>query len=145
MLFVRWCPVIALVSIAVAIDVHLEVGSVHMDLDEFYLGVVATLLVVAVAAFLCRCAPRCSRLVGGTTLVVVSHPFLRVIYGIVWQSAETVVHEMAWTVGIGCIVRLGIAYAMPVAAVTTIELALGFVFFCVTAAVMVGGATRLVE
>ena len=48
---------------------------------------------------------------------------------------------MAWTVGIGCIVRLGIAYAMPVAAVTTIELALGLVFFCVTAAVMVvGGA-----
>ena len=28
---------------------------------------------------------------------------------------------------------------MPVAAVTTIELALGLVFFCVTAAVMVGG------
>ena len=26
------------------------------------------------------------------TLVVVSHPFLRVIYGIVWQLAETVVH-----------------------------------------------------
>ena len=72
-----------------------------------------------------------------------SHPFLRVIYGVVWQLAETVVHEMAWTVGIGCIVRLGIAYAMPVAAVTTIELALGLVFFCVTAAVMVGGGAPL--
>ena len=80
----------SLVSIAVATDTRLEVGSVHTD--EFYLGVVTTLLVVAVAAFLCRCAPRCSRLVGGTTLVVVSHPFLRVIYGIVWQLAETVVH-----------------------------------------------------
>jgi len=39
MLCVRWYPVISLVSIAVAIDVHLEVGSVHTDLDEFYLGV----------------------------------------------------------------------------------------------------------
>ena len=38
MLCVRWCPDIALVSIAVAIDVHLGVGSVHTDLDEFYLG-----------------------------------------------------------------------------------------------------------
>ena len=63
----------------------------------------------------------------------------RVVYGIVWHLAEAVIHEMAWTVGIGCIVRLGIAYVMPVAAVTTIELALGLVFFCVTAAVMVGG------
>ena len=40
-------------------------------------------------------------------------------------------------------VRLGIAYAMPVAAVTTIELALGLVLFCVTAAVMVGGRAPL--
>ena len=139
MFCVRWYSVMSLVSIAVATDTRLEVGSVHTDLDDFHLGVVTTLLVVAVAAFLCRCAPRCSRLVGGTTLVVVSHPFLRVLYGVVWQLAETVVHEFAWTVGIGYVVRLGIAYAMPVAAVTTIELALGLVFFCVTAAVMAGG------
>ena len=67
----------------------------------------------------------------------------RVVYGIVWHLAEAVIHEMAWTVGIGCIVRLGIAYAMPMAAVTTIELALGLVFFWVTAAVMVGGGAPL--
>ena len=76
-------------------------------------------------------------------MVIVSHPFLRVLCGVVWQLAETVVHEFAWTAGIGCIVRLGIAYVMPVAAVTTIELALGLVFFCVTAAVMVGGGAPL--
>ena len=46
----------------------------------------------------------------------------RVVYGIVWHLAEAVIHEMAWTVGIGCIVRLGIAYVMPVAAVTRREL-----------------------
>ena len=35
--------------------------------------------------------------------------------------------------------RLGIAYAVPVAVVTTIELALGLVFLCIAEAVMVGG------
>ena len=76
-------------------------------------------------------------------MVIVSHPFLRVLYGVVWQLAETVAHELVWTAGIGCVVRLGIAYAVPVAAVTTIERALGLVFFCVTAAVMVGGGAPL--
>ena len=40
-------------------------------------------------------------------------------------------------------VRLGIACAVSVAAVTTIELAMGLVFFCVAAAVVVGGGAPL--
>lgn len=138
----RWCPVLALASIAVATGTQTGVGFADTGLSDFYRGVIATLLVqtvIAMAVFLCRCAPRYSRLVGRATLIAMLYPFLRVVYGIVLQLAETAASEIAWTVGIGCIVRLGIGYVMPVVAVTTTEMALWLAFFCVTAAAMVGG------
>ena len=96
-------------------------ASVEQAGDGFWLGAGCAVLVVAVASFLFRCAPRCSRLVCGATLAAVFHPLLGL-------ACETVGREFVWTAGIGCAVRLGLAYAMPVAAVTTIELVLGLVF-----------------
>ena len=45
---------------------------------------------------------------------------------------------------VSCIVRLGIVCGVPVAAVATIELALGLVFLCITAAAIPGFLLHLV-